>query len=193
MIYSLEGIIENTGKNFAVINVSGVGYKVFCSPDCISKMPQSGTPIKIYTCLEVKEDAMDLYGFLSIAELEFYEILRTVSGVGPKTALGVIALAPLKMLASAIAGKNADFVAKAPGVGRKTAEKIIVELKDKIKEMPILDNGQYSAIDTDLIEALRNMGYGTKESAEALGHVPQEIKGEQERLREALKLLNHKR
>ena len=192
MFYSLEGKLETIAKNFIAVNVSGVGYKIFSSPETISKMPKIGEPIKLYTSLEVKEDAMDLYGFLTTEELNFYEMLRTVSGVGPKTALSIISLAPLKMLASAIVGKNIDFVAKASGVGRKTAEKIILELRDKLKDTRV-GADSYSQIDADLIEAMQKMGYGVKESAEALSRVPSEIKGEQDRLKEALKLLNGRR
>ncbi|RJQ14329.1 Holliday junction branch migration protein RuvA [Candidatus Parcubacteria bacterium] len=188
MIASLEGSVQLKTKKYVVVKVDGVGYKVFTSPETLSKLPAAGGIARLFTTLEVRENAHELYGFLTNEELEFYETLRTVSGIGPKSAIGILSLAPVKILASAIINKDTTFLTKVPGIGKKTAELVVVELKDKLQELNFASTT--SSHDTDLIEALTRMGYGVKESAEALSHVNPSVKNEEERIREALKTLS---
>ena len=192
MIGSLEGRLESKTKKFVLINVGGVGYKVFISPETLSKLPEIDSPVKLYTSLEVREDAQELYGFLTPEELTFYEMLRTVSGIGPKTALAILSLAPVQILASAIINKDTAFLTKVSGIGRKTAERVVLDLKDRVSELGFKETA-VSKKDSDLIEALTKMGYGVRESAEALAAVEPTIEGEGARLKAALKILDKSR
>lgn len=189
MISVLEGILARKGKKDILVMVSGVGYKIFVSQDTLAKLPHEQSPVTIYTAHEVREDSQELYGFLKHEELEFFETLRTVSGIGPKTALAILSLAPVHMLAQAILNNDASFLTKVSGVGRKTAERIVIDLKDKIAELGFTGS-QSSKKDGDLVDALTKMGYGVKESAQALSHVDAGILGEEARLKAALKFLS---
>lgn len=189
MISILEGILERKGAKDIVVMVSGVGYKVFVSNDTVSKLPTERSPVTIYTAYEVREDAHELYGFLKREELEFFELLRTVSGIGPKTALAILSLGSVHMIAKAIMHGDVSFLTKVSGVGRKTAERMVIDVKDKIAALGFAP-GAAGKKDGDLMDALTKMGYGVKESAEALSHVDGAIIEEEARLKAALKLLS---
>lgn len=189
MIGSLEGKLESKTNKYILINVAGIGYRVFVSPETLSKLPQVGTTAKIFTALEVKEDAQELYGFLKEEELNFFELLRTVSGVGPKTALSILSLATTKILSSAIINGDANFLTKVSGIGSKTAQRLVIDLKDKIAELGFKETIGGKK-DSDLLEALTKMGYGVKEGAEALSLVSVNLEDEESRLKEALKILS---
>lgn len=189
MIGSLEGKLELKTNKYIVINVAGIGYRVFVSPETLSKLPQVDETTKLFTAFEVKENAQELYGFLKEEELNFFEILRTVSGVGPKTALSILSLATTKILSSAIINGDSNFLTKVSGIGSKTAQRLIVDLKDKIAELGFKETTGGKK-DSDLLEALIKMGYGVKESAEALSLVAVELENEGSRLKEALKILS---
>lgn len=188
MIYFLEGIVEFKKEKFAVIGVSGIGYKVFASGDTLAKLPEAGEKTKIYIHQHVREDAMDLYGFLSQTELVFFESLIAISGVGPKMALSILAISPVKMLASAIMAGDHTFLTRVSGVGRKTAEKIVIEMKDKIQKIGI-EFEEMSAGDNEVLEALESLGYSIREAQNALRSIPRDIKGIENRIKEALKIL----
>src|SRR3989344_4685142 len=132
MIISLEGKVSFKGLRYVIVDVNGVGYKTFVGPETLRKITQNDGRIKIFTSLYVREDAMELYGFLSLAELELFETLNAVSGVGPRTALGVLGIAPVDTLKRAIAAGETSYLTKVSGIGRKTAERIIIELREKM-------------------------------------------------------------
>lgn len=189
MIGSLEGKLESKTNKYILINVAGIGYRVFVSPETLSKLPQIGITAKIFTALEVKENAQELYGFLNEEELNFFELLRTVSGVGPKTALSILSLTTTKILSSAIINGDANFLTKVSGIGKKTAQRLVIDLKDKIAELGFKETIGGKK-DSDLLEALTKMGYGVKEGAEALSLVSVNLEDEESRLKEALKILS---
>lgn len=189
MIGSLEGKLESKTDKYILINVAGIGYRIFVSPETLSKLPQIGITAKIFTALEVKENAQELYGFLKEEELNFFELLRTVSGVGPKTALSILSLATTKILSSAIINGDANFLTKVSGIGKKTAQRLVIDLKDKIAELGFRET-MGGKKDSDLLEALTKMGYGVKEGAEALSLVSVDLEDEESRLKEALKILS---
>lgn len=191
MIYFLEGMVEFKKEKFAVINVSGVGYKVFMSGDALVKLPEAGEKTKIYTHHYVREDAMDLYGFLNSFDLIFFETLITISGVGPKMAMSILAIASTKMLASAIVKGDAAFFTRVSGVGRKTAEKIILELKDKIQKLGI-DIEEFESGDHEVLDALESLGYSAREAQNSLREIGKDIKGVENRIKEALKILGRR-
>lgn len=191
MIHFLEGTIEYKKDKFAVINVGGVGYKVFAGADVLARLPAIGEKTRIFAHLHVREDAMDLYGFLEQVDLAFFEMLISISGVGPKMALAIMSIAPSQMLASAIAKEDISFLTRVSGVGKKTAEKIILELKDKIHKTGIELEGVQTG-DHEVLDALESLGYSSREAQSALQKISKGVKGIENRIMEALKILGRK-
>ena len=189
MISYLEGKVISATEKFAVILVNGMGYKVFMPLGASAKIPREGEAVKIYTHLHVREDSMELYGFLDAAELELFELLITVSGVGPRVGLAIISTDKPGVLAGAIASEDKVFLTKISGIGRKIAEKVIVELKDKIELLSFGAQKADVALDGDAIDALMSLGWNVREARDALKKVPKEITKTELRIREALKLL----
>ncbi|HOB90245.1 MAG TPA: Holliday junction branch migration protein RuvA [Candidatus Colwellbacteria bacterium] len=186
MIYSLKGKLEGKGSGYVIVETSGVGYKVFFPASSENKLPGIGKEIKLYTELRIKKDeGFDLYGFLYKEERDFFELLNTVSGIGPKTALGILNLASVGDLKAAIADGNKDILVKSIGIGKKTGERLITELKDKIF---IPESGKKSAAwDEDVYQALLELGYKSKDAKEAVVKINPNLKTSAERLKEALK------
>lgn len=188
MISLLEGTIEFKGERFAVINTGGVGYKVFFSPETMRSVAKIGERYKVWTHLHVRENGMELYGFPTYTEMQFFEVLIGVSGIGPKSAIGILGLAPLDTLKRAIAAGETNYLTKISGIGKRMAEKIIVELRDKLGGAQMLDSIRSELVaDTDVLDALISMGYSQKEAREALSRIPVGVSGIKERLGEALK------
>lgn len=190
MISHIKGILEFQAEKFVVIDVHGVGYKVFVGMDTLAKMPKRGEETKLWTHAHIREDSSDLYGFLHYAELELFEMLISISGVGPKTALGVMALAPADTLKKAIASGDTSYLTKVSGIGRKTAEKIILELREKMAGKGVTVESGVLQEESDVLEALISLGYTQAEAREALARVPQTIEGAEKRIKEALKKLS---
>ena len=145
--------------------------------------------LKFWTHLYLREDTVELYGFLEYSELEFFEILIQISGIGPKSALGVLAVAPLDTLKKAISSGETSYLTKVSGIGRKIAEKIILELKDKMGKIGSAEEGIFLREEGDVLKALRSLGYSLEEAREALKKLPSEIEGAEKRVKEALKIL----
>ncbi|OGG57928.1 Holliday junction DNA helicase RuvA [Candidatus Kaiserbacteria bacterium RIFCSPHIGHO2_01_FULL_55_17] len=189
MIGRIEGIVSAKRPGFTILSAGGVGYKVAVTREALAAFVV-GQNASLWTHLVVREDALDLYGFKSEDELHFFELLLTVSGVGPKSALAILDIAPVETLRSAIAQGNAQYLTKVSGVGRKTADKIVFELREKVGA-----NADGSAAlqgDEDALEAMRSLGYPLREARDALRKVPHEITNGSDRLREALKILGAK-
>lgn len=171
MIAFLNGITAEVTPELAVIDVNGVGYNVNISPGTADRMPSVGEPVKLYTAFSVREDAMALYGFLSKEELLTYRQLISVSGVGPKAGLAILSTLTVDDLRFAILTADSKAIAKAPGIGKKTAERILLELHDKISGADILpatgDVAQFTGPSSakertardEAIEALMALGY----------------------------------
>ncbi len=189
MIISLEGVIRITAEKFAVVEVSGVGYKVFASADTLQKLPAAGERVRLWTHEVVREDARDIYGFLHFAELEFFEMLIGVSGIGPKGALGVFGVAPLDTLKRAIAAGDASYLTRVSGIGKKTAEKIVLELREKMAGKGVTVEAPELQGEADALEALISLGYTAREARDALSAVGQEVAGVEHRIGAALKKL----
>jgi len=184
MITCIEGVVKFNGLNFLVIDVSGVGYKVFVSAETMRKMPKSGGKAFVWTHSHYREDAAVLYGFLNYAELEFFEQLIQISGIGPKSGLAVLAVGPLDILKRAIASGETSYLTKVSGVGHKLAEKIVVELRDKLSSVGIENEGGAFHEEEEALEALRSLGYTLKESRDALRGVSKDIKGTENMVKE---------
>jgi Holliday junction DNA helicase RuvA len=189
MIGHLKGDVTAIRAGFAIISANGVGYKVAATKEALAELQQSANAA-FWTYLAVRENALDLYGFKSEDELHFFELLLSVSGIGPKSALAILDIATVEMLRSAIAQGNAGYLTSVSGIGKKTAEKIIVELRDKVG---LAAEGQALRGDVEALEAMRALGYTPQEARDALRNVPQSIESSNDRLREALKILGGKR
>lgn len=190
VVYHLTGKILFVGDKFVVLDVSGVGYKINVGLDAMKWAAKShGETASFWTHLAVREDALDLYGFKEKAELEFFELLINVPSVGPRTALAVLNLASLDSIRAAISSGDATYLTKVSGIGRKTAEKIVLELKDKFSAA---ENGAWQTSlkeESEAIEALEALGYSAKEAREAIKKVPKEIIMPKQKIKEALKIL----
>src|SRR3989344_1583358 len=190
MISYLEGTIIFKGDRFAVVSAGGVGYKVHLAPETLRSIAGTESAIKLWTHLHVRETDMELYGFPAYAEMQFFEVLIGISGIGPKSALGILGIAPLDMLKRAIAAGETNYLTKVSGIGKRMAEKIIVELKDKLggANMPEGMRTELAA-DADVLDALIAMGYSQREAREAVSRIPVGVSGTKERLGETLRLL----
>lgn len=189
MFYSIEGILIKKSDKFIVIENQGFGFRVFVSQETNSQLPKIGEKTKLFLHHHVKEDAMDLYGFLQKEEMELFEMLISVSGIGPKSALGLIGLSSVENLKTAIISGKADFLHRAPGIGQKTAERIILELKSKLAE-----GAGESKLESDLEleDALIGLGYDKNAIRQAMRKISEEILDSDKRLKEAIKLLGKK-
>lgn len=187
MIGSLKGTIQHKSTNYIILETSGVGYKVFITPTLMFGL-KMGQSLNLVTLTYVREDQLTLYGFESLPELEFFEMLLTVSGVGPKSAIGIMSLASLDMIKSAIASGDATVFTKVSGIGRKTAERVIIELKDKLKGQ--VDAAPVAKEHSDAMDAMLALGYSQQEARDALKTVPVEITNLQDKVKVALKALN---
>lgn len=189
MISYLKGKILNKGQNYIIVEVNSIGYKVFVNAAMLADF-NVGADAEIYTHQYVREDALDLYGFRSLAELEFFELLISISGIGPKSALGVLAIASVVDIKDSIARGDSHLLTKVSGIGRKTAERVVLELREKIGKA--IDIGQQSgggSVSGDEIDALMALGYSMQQARDALRSVDVEIKDSGERIRAALKKL----
>lgn len=189
MISFLGGKIIFKGERFVIVEANGVGYRVFTGPDVLRKAKKEET-IKLWTHLHVREDSMELYGFSEYAELDFFETLIQISGIGPRSALGVLSVAPLDTLKRAIASGETSYLTQVSGIGKKIAEKIILELKDKLGKVGFGGDDIFLKEEEDVLKALRALGYSYSEAREAIKQLPSNIAGTQERVKEALKILS---
>lgn len=184
MIAYVSGIIDDIAEDNAIIDVGGIGYNVKISADTASRLPGIGEPVKLYTYTCVREDAFQLYGFLSRSDLEIFKLLITVNGIGPKGGLAILSVLDADDLRFAIMSGDSKAISRAPGIGAKTAQRVILDLKDKIsiddtliaKEIAVNSvGGNIMKIDTpqkkEAIEALVSLGYGQTESAKAVNAI----------------------
>lgn len=188
MIGSLTGTPTFVGDKYALIDVNGVGYKVYATKDTLVYIEKEDT-VSLFTYLVVKEDALDLYAFETISSKDFFELLITVSGVGPKGALGILSLAHIDTLKKAIISGDIGYLTSVSGIGKKTGEKIIIELRDKIKDIHDSVSGFSLHGESDVVEALKTLGYSAIQVREALTHISEDITDTNSRIKEALKIL----
>ncbi|OGZ63753.1 MAG: Holliday junction DNA helicase RuvA [Candidatus Staskawiczbacteria bacterium RIFCSPLOWO2_01_FULL_40_39] len=186
MITFLAGKILLKKDKFIILEVAGIGYKVFLSRQTLLKLPEISNDIKLFCFQNVKEDALDLYGFLTYDELDFFEVLMDIRGVGPKSALDIAALGSLEKIKDRILAQDEKIFEGIPGIGAKKAMTIILELTGKIK----LLSGAKSKGSTDSAEdALVQLGFSRQQAKEALRHVSATVKSPEERVEIALKSL----
>lgn len=183
MIAYVNGILDDIAEDNAVVDVGGVGYNVKISADTASRLPGTGEPVRLYTYTCVREDAFLLYGFLNRGDLEIFKKLITVNGIGPKGGLAILSVMRADDLRYAILSGDAKAIARAPGIGAKTAQRVILDLKDKLSfdDEMIGREVAATAAENDLkgdtpqkkeaIEALMSLGYTQSESARAVNAI----------------------
>ena len=192
MIIQLTGVVKFKTERFVVLDVKGVGYRVFVSFETLRIIPKNGDEIILWTHLHVRENSLDLYGFLNYAELEFFDQLIQVPGIGPKSGLAVLAVAPLDVLRKAIASGETSYLIKVSGIGQRMAEKIIVELRDKLAAIGVDRDSSEFKDEEEALEALRSLGYSLRESRDALKNLPEGTKGMENMIKQALKNVGKK-
>ncbi|MGE5392485.1 MAG: Holliday junction branch migration protein RuvA [Candidatus Saccharibacteria bacterium] len=186
MIGSLKGAVQYKSASFIILETNGVGYKVFLPPTLLFTL-KIGQPLSLVIYTHVREDQFTLFGFSTLPELEFFELLLTVSGVGPKSALGIMSLESLDMIKSAIVSEDPSVFTKVSGIGRKTAERVIVELKEKLKTE--ISAAPIAREHSEALDALVSLGYSQQEARDALKDMPADA-DLQSKVKAALKKLN---
>lgn len=190
MIAYLEGTIIHTTDKFIILNTGNVGYKVSLTPDSILACKE-GLEVSLFIYTAVRENSIDLFGFKNAEELSFFELLLDVSGIGPRSALGIIALAPIETIKRAIATGDVSYLNKVSGIGKKTAEKIIIELRDKlVNYKENADTPSALREEGDILEALKSLGYSQNEARDALKQVSPTFDSTNSRIKEALRILS---
>lgn len=190
MIGTISGKIRHKETNSLIVDVNGVGYKVFV-PLETTLDASAGQAISLWTYLAVKENALDLYGFKDKENLDLFELLIGISGIGPKTALGILNVATPEMLRQAVAEEETSYLTRVSGIGKKNAEKIVLELRDKLVTTSA-DKGMNMRAEGDALEALVSLGYSERDARDALKKISKEIENTSERVKQALKLLSEK-
>ncbi len=190
MIASLSGIVALRDDPYVIVDVGGVGYKVLLSYDVLSKLDAVTGKITLFTYTHVKEDVLALYGFLTLSDLKLFESLISVSGIGPKTALSIFSFGTGEQIAKAIVASDVGFFTSVPRLGKKNAQKIIIELKNKLGSIGDLDLSEKDQKEhEDVIAALKSFGFSTKEAVLAVKEIKQKDLSTQEKIRLALKYL----
>ncbi len=173
MIASLQGKLESLGSDWAVINVGGIGFQVYMPTSTLSTLGTTGEEVKLHTHFYLREDNATLYGFASAEELGLFQTLISVSGLGPRLALAMLSAMSVEKLAMAIATGSADMLTIVPGIGKKMASRLILELKEKIGAAWITaPSAQLAQENTDVIAALTSLGYSVSEASRAVASLP---------------------
>jgi len=169
MIASLHGKVESLGSDWAIINVNGIGFQVFMPTSTMSAIGTVGRDVHLYTHLQLREDNASLYGFASTEELSLFQLLISVSGLGPRLALAMLSGMSAEHLVTAIATGSVDLLTVIPGIGKKAATRIVLELKEKIGAGWITTpTTQLARENTDVLAALTALGYSAPEAAKAV-------------------------
>lgn len=184
MISYLKGKILEKGLTYVILENQGIGYKVFVTPDVLSQ--SIGAEIALYIYHKVSDDGQSLFGLPNFSTLQFFEMLITVSGVGPKVALAILSAAQVDAVKQAIAAQDSGIFTRISGVGLKTAEKIIVELKNKVGALGVSGGGS-----SEVFDALLSLGYNQREVREVMNKIDAS-KTQQEQIKQALQSLSKK-
>lgn len=190
MIRLLKGIVEWSDNTHILVDVNGVGYHVYATHDVLANINNIGDAIKVFTHTHVREDLLELYGFATLEELKLFEQLISVSGVGPKTAIGIFTIGSREKIVQAILTNDPDFFTSVPRLGKKNAQKIIIELKNKVGTLENI--GSVTSTDSstnEVMNALKSFGFSPREITDTLQTIDTEGKSVSEKIRLALKQL----
>ena len=204
MIYYIRGELCDIEEQKAIVDVNGVGYGIYMPQQALSLLPPMGQQVKIHTYLNIREDAMQLFGFLTKEDLNVFRLLIGVNGIGPKAGLNILSCLSPDELRFAVLSGDAKAISATPGIGKKTAEKLILELKDKLNIEDMLEHAAHGGDSEDLasgtdtasntmqaeaVQALTALGYGSAESLRAVKKSSPECSSVEDILKEALKFL----
>ena len=194
MIASLKGKLESLGGDYAVINVGGVGFQVFMPTSTLSTLGAAGSEVSLHTHLHLREDNITLYGFVSSDDLALFKALINVTGLGPKLALAMLSAMDVEQLVMAIATGSADLLTTVPGIGKKMAHRLVLELKDKLGADFITAPAAGLAQETgEVLSALTSLGYSAQEATRAVASLPRDAQlSLEEKVRLALGYLGGK-
>lgn len=188
MIRHLSGTLLTKDIGSVIINVGGVGYCVHVSNATLGDIPtETGSPMSLWTHMAVRETSMELFGFTDRDELSLFEMLIDVSGIGPRSALAILSLASVDTLRTAIGSGDLAYLTKVSGIGKKTAEKIVLELRDKIGSVGA--SAPELKEDGDVVEVLMSLGYSRDDARDVVRKIPVAATGTSSRVKEALRLL----
>jgi holliday junction DNA helicase RuvA len=185
MIGSLSGKVIGIIRETVVVETGGVGYGAMVPTATLLKVSE-GDPLFLWTHLAVRENAHDLYGFETREELQWFELLLTVSGIGPRSALAIMNSADVRALETAVKRNDAASLTKAFGIGKKTAEKVVLELREKVGSLE--EKERVDGSDSDVVDALVSLGYSVREARDAVGALPKDLETPEARIREAIRL-----
>lgn len=191
MIASLQGKIILKMEKFIILEVSGIGFEIFLSKRTLAKIPQIDQNLKMFCHMDVGERSLRLFGFLKYEELELFKLLRNISGVGPKAALDISSISSPDRIKKEIAKGNEAIFENIPGIGKKKASKIILELSGKLRS-PEPSPQKESIPEDETFLALLSLGFKKEEIETALSQLPKEIKATEERIKESLKILERR-
>jgi len=189
VFYFLEGTVEKKATDYAVISCGGVGFKVHASVPTLRALPARGEPAKLFTHLHSKDDGMDLYGFADEPSLSLFELLISVSGVGPRTGLAVLSVDSTERVIAAILERRADLLLRASGIGKKTAERIILELHSRLELSHSGALVGHMSREAEVEEALVTLGYGKDDARAAAAEGRKAGEAFEEQLKAALRFL----
>lgn len=199
MFAYLKGVFDSRTMDYIVLDVNGVGYKIFMSENSMKEIGEIGEEIKVHTYVKVREDDISIYGFASSEELRMFELLISVSGIGAKSAITILSNIEPSTFAAAVVSDDVSVLKKLPGVGAKSAQRIILELKDKLKTISMDDTSASSMskieipnnenVD-DLISALQVLGYSRRDIEEIIPKLDCKNSGLEELIKKALSLLS---
>ncbi len=196
MIYNVKGILTYTDPNFAVVECGGVGFKCFVSMTTLKELPSIGSEVNLFTYMSVREDALDLFGFFNVDELEAFKLLISVSGIGPKAAIAILSVLTPSRLSLAVSSGDVRSIQTAQGVGKKTAERVVLELKDKMlgfgTSQADIQNVQSVASSDEAqeaVEVLVSLGFNQSDAAKVIGAMDKSLSAD-EMVRKGLRQLS---
>lgn len=192
MLYSLSGKLLIKKPQFIAVETNGIGFKVFISSKTLKNLPKINSKIKLFCSFVIRQETPEVYGFLNENELEIFELLLSISGIGPKSALGILGNLKIEKFIAVVSQGRSDLLSKSWGIGKKKAQRIILELKDKIKKSKTeVDFSDFDS-NKDIVSALKNLSYKKEDIESALESISSKNKKVEEKLKEALKFLSRK-
>lgn len=193
MIASISGIVNHIGRDHLIIGVGGIGVRVFVPRTVLEDVGRVGRTISLHTHLVVRETELTLYGFESEEDLSLFELLLGVNGVGPKVGLAILSTLSPEIFRNAVAREEAPILQRVPGIGKKTAERILFQLRDKVEVFAPGEATPFvSDVDADVIDLLTDLGFSIVEAQTALQNVPRDVSTVDERLHRALQHLDQR-
>ena len=188
MISGIEGDIQSFGDGYVDVSIGGITFRVNIPNGLISDSETIGTSVSLSTSLQIRQDSLSIYGFNSSAMRDFFETLITINGVGPRLALAILSVFDSETLHTVVETEDSDSLIRVPGVGKRTANRIILELKGKIEQLT--PEAQILSPDDDVFNSLTALGYSIQEAREAIRYVPDQSSNTEVKLRAALQFLN---